>query len=179
MKIIDRDYINKYDSDDYVWYACYGSNINLDRFMIYINGDKLNKLGNIEGCYDKTKPKEFRSYIFKCPIYFAGISKKWGGGMAFLDYENTGMSYGKIYKIKISQFKDILKQENELYDSIVYVDDYLCIPIFTFTSFHKLTCLNNPSREYCDVIKKGILDTYKELRDEDVDKYFKSIIDDM
>lgn len=39
--------------------------------------------------------------------------------MAFLDYMNDGKSYGRIYKIKMSQFKSVLKQEGKLYDAIV------------------------------------------------------------
>lgn len=36
MKLINKQYIEKYKNEDYVWYACYGSNINYERFMYYI-----------------------------------------------------------------------------------------------------------------------------------------------
>lgn len=39
MKKVDNEYIEKYNLDSYVWYACYGSNLSMDRLMIYINGD--------------------------------------------------------------------------------------------------------------------------------------------
>ena len=39
MKLIDKKYMDKYNNEDYVWYACYGSNINYKRFMHYIDGD--------------------------------------------------------------------------------------------------------------------------------------------
>lgn len=177
MKKIDNKYIEKYDLNDYVWYACYGSNINIDRLMIYINGDKNGKFGYTNGCGDKTRPLDAQPYIFDCPIYFAKHSKRWNGGVAFLDYEHAGSSYGKIYKLKMSQFKDVLKQEqgSKSYDAIIYVGKYEQLPIFTFTSSHKREDLELPSKEYCDVIKRGILDTYSNLTDDDVDKYFESI----
>ncbi len=177
MKKINSEDIDKYNEDEYVWYACYGSNINLDRLMIYINGDKNGKFGHVEGCCNKDKPLEAKPYIFNCPIYFAKHSKRWNGGVAFLDYENEGKSYGKIYKMKMEQFKGVLKQESgsKAYDAIIYVGDYENLPIFTFTSSHKRDDLELPSKEYRDVIKKGLLDTYTNLKDEDVEKYFESI----
>ena len=39
MKKIDIKYFDKIDDEEYLWYFCYGSNINIKRFMIYINGD--------------------------------------------------------------------------------------------------------------------------------------------
>lgn len=55
MEKVSSDYLDKYSENDYVWYACYGSNINMDRLMIYINGDKNSKLIGIRFSYaDKT-----------------------------------------------------------------------------------------------------------------------------
>ncbi len=167
--------INKYNDNDYIWYACYGSNINTDRLMIYILGDKNKKLGSENGCSNKDRPLDERPYKFIFPIYFAGHSTKWNGGMVFLDYEHSGSSYGKIYKIRMSQFRDILKQENDAYDLVLYLGDYDNIPIFTFTADHKRGDFEPPSKEYCDVIKKGILDTYKNLDRNLLDDYFKKL----
>ena len=123
MNLLNKDDLVKYDDNQYVWYACYGSNINYERFMYYINGDVNEKYSTSKGCSDKSLPLEERQYIFKHPIYFAGDSKRWGGGMAFLDYEHDGKCYGKIYKLKMSQFKDVLEQEQncKLYDAILLV----------------------------------------------------------
>lgn len=76
MRIIDNEELNKYGDHTYVWYACYGSNINYDRFMKYINGDE--RYSTSEGCDDKSLPLEERQYIFEHPIYFAGESRIWG-----------------------------------------------------------------------------------------------------
>ena len=75
MELVDLEYLNKYSNEDYVWYACYVSNINYNRFMYYINGDINENYGTINGCVDKSKPVEEKKYIFKCPIYFSGESK--------------------------------------------------------------------------------------------------------
>ena len=58
MEIISKQDIDKYNREDYVWYACYGSNINYERFMYYINGDKKGKYSTINGCEDKSEPIE-------------------------------------------------------------------------------------------------------------------------
>ena len=78
--------------------------------------------------------------------------------MLFLDYEHSGKSYGKMYKIKMSQFKDVLAQEQrcKLYDATIYVGVKDNLPIFTFTSSHKLNNITLPSKEYCSVIEKGL-----------------------
>lgn len=158
MKIV-KD-IDNYDNEQYIWYACYGSNINYDRFKRYIKGDEFGK-----GCKDKSLPIESRKYTFNNPIYFMGTSKKWSGSVAFLDYKSNGKAYGKIYKIKLNQFKDIFNQEaiNDLYDTILLIDNIDNLPVFTFTSKEKYDeLINKPSKEYLDVINKGIKETYKE-----------------
>lgn len=176
MKLINKEYMNKYNDADYVWYACYGSNINHERFMYYINGDE--KYSTVEGCTDKSLPEEERQYIFECPIYFAGTSKKWGGGgFAFLDYEHSGKSYGKIYKIKMSQFRGVLEQEQrcELYDAIILVDYIDDLPVFTFTAKHKLnSLLQDPSDQYIKVIKEGLLALYDNIDSNQIDNYLKN-----
>lgn len=177
MKLVTENDLKKYRDEDYLWYACYGSNINYDRFMYYINGDINGKYSRCEGCKDKTLPLEERQYIFKHPIYFASTSKKWSGGMAFLDYENDGKSYGKIYKLKMSQFRDILEQEQncKLYDTILLVDYIDNLPVFTFTAQHKLyDLLNQPSDKYVEVITKGLLELYNNLSANEIEEYLKN-----
>lgn len=178
MKLISKKYLEKYNNEEYVWYACYGSNINYQRLMYYINGDKNGKYSTVNGCNDKSLPLEARQYIFKCPIYFAGNSEKWcGGGFAFLDYENHGKSYGKIYKIKMSQFKDILQQEQrcKLYNAIILVDHIEGVPVFSFTAERKLyNLLQEPSKKYKEVIKLGLLDLYDNLDSEQINNYLRN-----
>lgn len=175
MNRISREFLDTYSDEGYIWYACYGSNINYKRFLYYINGDKERKYSMASGCNDKSKPLKSAAFIFDCPIYFAGYSKRWDGGMAFLDYENEGRSLGKLYKIKMGQFKDVLKQEQscKLYDAIVFVDKYDGLPVFTFTASHRLEDITLPSMQYCNVIKNGLLKLFKNLNDEIIKRYFK------
>ena len=142
--------------------------------MMYINGDNNNKFSLKEGCIDKTPPVDIKKYIFNCPIYFACYSNRWNGGFAFLDYENSGTCYGKIYKIKLNQFLDLLNQEQRciLYDTILLVDYIDYIPVLTFTANHKLNnLLNNPSKEYINVMINGLNELYNNI---DFNNYFKN-----
>ena len=175
MKIVKDEELKKYNDNDYVWYGCYGSNINYDRFMLYIKGDNSGIYSSGEGCEDKSEPLESKKYIYNCPIYFAGESKRWTGGMAFLDYMNDGKSYGRIYKIKMSQFKSVLKQEGKLYDAVVLAGYEDNLPVLTFTSSKKLDeILNEPSDRYIDVIKKGLISCGYDFSEEESKKYFKN-----
>ena len=175
MKIVKDEELKKYNDNDYVWYGCYGSNINYDRFMLYIKGDNSEIYSSNEGCEDKSEPLESKKYIYNCPIYFAGESKRWTGGMAFLDYMNDGKSYGRIYKIKMSQFKSVLKQEGKLYDAVVLAGYEDNLPVLTFTSCKKLDeILNEPSDRYIDVIKKGLISCGYDFSEEESKKYFKN-----
>ena len=178
MKKVEFKDLDKISNDEYVWYLCYGSNINIDRFMMYINGDKNGHFAHKEGCQEHSKPIDSKPYIIRRRIYFAKHSGKWNGGVAFLNYRSLGKIYGKIYKIKKSQFLDIFKQEHHFkdYNTILYVGKYNKVPIYTFTSIYKLNDLEKPSDRYIEVIRKGIMETYKNLSTKQIDKYLKRII---
>ena len=94
-----------------------------------------------------------------------------------LDYEHKGKSYGKLYKVKMNQFKEILEQEQscKLYDAILLVDYIEGLPAFTFTAQHKLNdLLQNPSIQYVEVIKKGLLSIYDNMDSNQIDAYLKN-----
>ena len=177
MKKIDIDSFRKMDDEEYVWYLCYGSNINTKRFMIYINGDQDGGYAGKDGCRDKSKPAEARPYIIRRRIYFATHCGRWNGGVAFLNYRSKGKVYGKIYKIKKSQFMDIYKQEHSSkdYNTVLYVGKYKKIPIYTFTSLLKLDNLVDPSEEYLNVIREGIKKTFKNISPKRLEKYIDRI----
>lgn len=139
---------------------------------MYINGGKY---ASKTGCKDKSEPLAYRRYIIKHPIYFAGESKKWTGGMAFLDYRSFGKSYGKIYKIKYDQFKDTFEQENNLYDTIILLDYLDGLPVLTFTAKNKLNkSLNIPSDRYKNIIIEGLKDLKVNLTKDELNDYFKN-----
>lgn len=101
---------------NYVWYACYGSNINEDRFTYYIKGGKYPVNGGIYfGCRDKTNfiSKTTRSINHR--LYFAEKSGSWEDkAVAFITSNSSDKYETKcvLYKVTIEQFIDVFLQEN-------------------------------------------------------------------
>lgn len=162
-------------NNNLVWYACYGSNINKERFMKYINGDKLaNREICRKGCSDKTPPRDEKPYIFDYPIYFSNNSSNWDNkGVAFLDINKSGKSYGKMYLITREQFEEIQDQEgrsSEWYGKTVSLGNIDGIEVRTITK-EKRTCDVIPSTKYLEVIRKGIHETYPDKTLLDIDLY--------
>ncbi|KAL7098901.1 hypothetical protein ACP275_09G047700 [Erythranthe tilingii] len=101
----------------YVWYATYGSNMNLSRFRCYIEGGQTEGMRRpCVGSMDKRMPEETIWKTFPHRLFFGrDRTSTWGlGGVAFLhpnSYvgENTYMC---MYKITLEQFNDVLLQEN-------------------------------------------------------------------
>ena len=151
------------NNSNLLWYACYGSNINKERFMKYI-----------EGCSDKTPPRDERPFIFDYPIYFSNNSPSWDyKGVAFLDINKKGKSFGKIYLITKEQFEEIKLQEGSnrnWYGKTVCLGSLDGIPVKTITKEERTSDVI-PSTRYIVVIKKGIRDTYPEMTLPDIDAY--------
>jgi gamma-glutamylcyclotransferase (GGCT)/AIG2-like uncharacterized protein YtfP len=75
-------------SEDYVWYASYGSNMLYDRFKTYIEGGfcKYN-LKDYPGCDDKTLPKDNRRILIPYKMYYGNTNSSWGdGGVSFNNF---------------------------------------------------------------------------------------------
>lgn len=164
------------NKEKYVWYACYGSNINKERFMKYIKGDQtsINERKR-RGCKDKSDPIDEKPYIIKHPIYFSNNSGTWGNrGVAFLDTTKNANCYGKIYLISMEQFDEIQYQEGNQgcwYSERVNLGSLDGIPIMTFTQPSQYRKDVIPCVEYLNVIKKGISNTYPELNEDDINLY--------
>ena len=140
----------------YVWYACYGSNINWERFMRYINN-----------CTDRTEPAEDRPYEFAHPVFFAGTSSIWEGkGKAFLDDTADGHAFGRIYKITDEQYREVKVYEGGDYTKKVELGMLEGIPVVTFTCRQKPEPERAvPSAEYLEVILSGLRETYPDIRE--------------
>jgi len=83
-----------------IWYACYGSNMDLDRFLKYIQGEQLTVKGeikNYKGCPgDKSLPQNSEPYLIGRRFFFAKESKTWNKyGVGFI-------SNKEIRKVKLS-----------------------------------------------------------------------------
>jgi hypothetical protein len=152
-----------------VWYACYGSNINYDRFLLYILGGKKEFYG-VEvantGANDQTPPIKDISYTFSHPIYFAKEKNRWHGGVAFLDTNRIGIAYGRAYLITYEQFLEVKLQEGRWYDLEIDLGVFEGFQIKTFTGFHK--DFAKPSMSYLNTIKEGLLQIKKDENDIDI-----------
>jgi len=149
--------ISDYDNADspYVWYACYGSNVNKNRFMKYI-----------DGCSDKTPPVEDRPFRFEHSIYFAKTAGNWySGGKAFLDDTTAGEAYGRIYKITKAQFEEIKRAEGRDYSKRLHLGDMQGVPVYSFTDTQKNVPSNVPSDEYYKTILEGLEECYDGIFD--------------
>lgn len=175
MRAIDRKWRALYygltkekKSMEEIWYACYGSNINIGRFMKYI-----------EKCDNKQPPVQEKRYEFPYNMYFAGISKRWDGkAVAFLDDSKPGHAYGKIYQISLSQFEQIKELEGEAYKKVLYLGEVEKIPVYTFTAPEKRTDLGIPSADYFDTILKGLERLYEEKSSEELEEYLRLSVKD-
>lgn len=150
----------KAKENEYVWYACYGSNINRERFYQYINS-----------CKDTSKPKSEESIVLPYELYFANKSAQWGNqGVAFIDSKTVGKTYGKMYLIKKDQFDEIKRKEGRNYSKEMEVGERDGLKIYTFTSSRR-TGENVPSPQYLETIKVGLLDTWPELTLAQIEHY--------
>lgn len=149
----------------YVWYACYGSNINRERFMRYINN-----------CSNTTPPVEDRPFEFTHPVFFAGKSSNWDDmGVAFLDAEREGHAYGRIYKITEEQYNEVKRMEGPSYRNKLELGELEGLPVVSFTCFTSPQP-NTPSADYLKTILAGLQETYPAYRESAIaEEMFDSI----
>ena len=137
---------------NYVWYACYGSNINRTRFMRYI-----------DMCSRSTPPREDRRFLFPYDMYFAKSTMLWdNGSKAFLDDTAEGWTYGRIYKISMLQFREICRMEGSDYTKQLYLGDLEGYPIYSFTDTQRNPVTKAPSAAYYRTILEGLRECYGE-----------------
>src|SRR5574341_1718049 len=148
-----------------VWYAVYGSNLFRARFMCYILGGQFQWGGSsVEGCRDKTLPKEDKPYIIHHGLFFAKSSELWdNGGVAFIlpECDESKHTYGRMWKVTVEQFSEIWDQEGKDWYNIKVDlgEDDNGIPIWTITSDSKLK-FNKPSDNYLKTIIAGLRETF-------------------
>ncbi|BFG32879.1 hypothetical protein CerSpe_191540 [Prunus speciosa] len=100
-----------------VWYATFGSNLWLKRFLCYVEGGQVEGMKKpYLGSRDKTPPKEIMWKTFPHRLFFGReFTHTWGpGGVAFLNPKSNiqDKTYMCLYRITLDQFNDILVQEN-------------------------------------------------------------------
>ncbi len=124
-------------TSEYIWYAAYGSNLEAARFRVYIEGGKHPNAETIQpGCTNRELWTASEPLLLPFPLYFADSVASWdGGGAAFIELpprlqggaagSTTGRLFpiahppnprtrGRAYRIRRSQFLEIVAQENGL-----------------------------------------------------------------
>jgi hypothetical protein len=102
-----------------VWYASYGSNLNFDRFKVYIDPYAPLPPGlsvKDHGCRDATLPTRNEAHTFEdFELYFADEKRTldgWDGAAAFIRRRDGSHVLGRMYLITFEQFNDVMLQEN-------------------------------------------------------------------
>lgn len=97
---------------DLVWYVAYGSNLHLSRFRCYLAGGvPAGGARRYPGCRDTTEPAEIVSVEIPGGLYFAGRSRVWGGGLAYVDTNHEGTVAARAYLLTPGQLSDVVLQE--------------------------------------------------------------------
>ena len=168
-----------------IWYACYGSNMDENRFMKYIQGGELivnGKTKKYRPCSaDTSPPTQSEPYVLDRRFYFAKESGTWNKhGVGFISNRRNKRSrtYSKLYLISEAQFSHIFAQENgrqtveieydrlsdsgyldfefNFYNRIILLEEnHEGFPILSFTNRNNLST-NEPLLEYVKLISNGL-----------------------
>lgn len=191
-----------------VWYVAYGSNVLRSRFLCYIKGGKAKNCKKEDvGCRNKAEPIKDKPVIIPYELYFAKEGSIWGEGAASFikpKISKTESTYARQYLITLEQFKDIVKQENDViienieinvmdllkegethlgaphemewYGRILHLGEDEGFPMLTFTAkWSEVDEYGKPSDKYLNTIKKGLKESHG-LSDDQIDDYFKRIL---
>lgn len=171
-----------------VWYAAYGSNLCRERFLRYLTGGPVPEAPRRtqSGARDPSPPMADRACALPHPLYFAGVSKTWGGGgVAYLDVDQPAeeATLGRLWKVTLEQLEDVYRQENREagvlridlealrasislrpssgpYGRLVLLDHLHGLPVITFTSPSRRTDSNPPHDSYRRIIARGLQETW-------------------
>jgi hypothetical protein len=96
-----------------VWYVAYGSNLSAQRFAYYLTGGRPpGARRTYEGCRDASPPRRTAAAWLPGRLVFGGVSRAWGGGMAFYDPDGESRVAARGYRVTLAQFGDVLAQES-------------------------------------------------------------------
>ena len=103
--------------NQYVWYACYGSNLCRERFLLYILGGRLEHFDRVyRGCSNKSLPIKDSAITIPYELYFAKESETWENkSIAFIKSkrDKTKKTLSRIYLVTKEQFIEINLQEQQ------------------------------------------------------------------
>ena len=168
---------------EYVWYACYGSNLSADRFKCYIEGGICAENGrSYSGCrYDKSLWIDSEIRRFPGKMFFANNSGSWyGKGVAFFDPDAEGETIMRLYKITKEQLDEVQDQEcsrpNWYGRKVSLGKNNDGCEIITITNAIPIS-KNEPSEQYLSLIRKA-LTTECALSDSEAHDYLLKCLDD-
>lgn len=180
-----------------VWYASYGSNMDAIRFSHYIvGGTPKGASRDYKGCDDKTPPAEDALMELPHQLFFAGESRVWTGGMAFIGNSlSQERTKSRAYLITSGQFEQIAAQESARdevrpldisllrslgrltigdgtrnYDEMLYCGEKDGLPIITFTSPSQDRPYTKPAAQYLKTIASGLRSSHG-LSDDEICDY--------
>lgn len=168
---------------EYIWYACYGSNLLNERFMHYIHGGVCRFNGSsYDGCTDQSEPLDDRPCIINHKLYFGNRSSKWDdGGVAFLNpvRNEKVVTLGRMFLITEEQFKEVQRQEGPgWYNEVLDLGMAEGIPIKTFTH-STVFPRSKPSKSYVSVVRKGLSETYPGKSNSEITAYLQICMSDI
>lgn len=96
-----------------VWYAAYGSNLHWPRFRCYLQGGRAPGGSRVHApCVDRRPPRARTAATLPFPLFFAGRSPTWGGGIAFVDpSRRDARTLARLYLVTAEQFAGIAAGE--------------------------------------------------------------------
>lgn len=120
--------------DPLLWYVAYGSNLAAERLRAYLEGaagppvglvapsgpaatgDLAARFGAHRGCGDPTPARADRWVVLDRALSFRGTSRRWGGGVAFLDLVPTpgAATPARAWLLGAAQVADVVAQEARL-----------------------------------------------------------------
>lgn len=96
-----------------VWYAAYGSNLHWPRFRCYLHGGRAPGAARVHApCPDRRLPRATATATLPFPLFFAGASPTWGGGVAFIDpARRDAATLARLYLLSEEQFATVVAAE--------------------------------------------------------------------
>lgn len=175
-----------------VWYACYGSNLDEQRFACYLRGGRPAGSRRVhEPCPDGTEWAATRPVVLRHRLRFGRESDSWGGAVAFVERtaDPSVTTFGRGWLLSLAQWQHVVAQENGLpaadidaarllrggtvcsgwYDEVVPCGDLDGLPVVTLTGDAGVPGL--PSPAYLDTIRRGLAQCWPDLGGGEVTAY--------
>jgi hypothetical protein len=111
-----------------VWYASYGSNLDRDRLLCYLQGGRPPAAARANtGARDPAPPRDDRAVTIPHALFFADVSHVWTGGVAFVDHEadETAATLARAFLMTVGQLADVIAQESARPVGSVELDPHL------------------------------------------------------